>query len=113
MSDESTPEVPDGAAVFPLIPPELGVHPLLLAALHAVVFLDGYEGSVVHPDAAGEALEYLATYLQRLDGDELRRVREDLQCLTAYAREQQWPKQMVRFLKTFLTEFGVGPETEA
>jgi hypothetical protein len=113
MSDEPTPEVPDGAAVLPLIPPELGVHPLLLAALHAVVFLDGSEESVVHPDAAGEALEYLATYLQRLDGDDLRRVREDLQCLTAYAREQQWPKQLVRFLKTFLTEFGVGTDAEA
>ena len=25
MSDEAEPEVPDGAAVFPLIPPELGV----------------------------------------------------------------------------------------
>ena len=34
-------EVPDGAAVFPLIPAELGVHPLLLAVLHAYVFLDG------------------------------------------------------------------------
>jgi hypothetical protein len=113
MSDEPTPEVPDGAAVFPLIPPELGVHPLLLAALHAVVFLDGSEATVVHPDAAGEALEYLATYLQRLDADELRRVREDLQCLTTYAREQQWPKQMLRFLKTFLTEFGVGTDAEA
>jgi hypothetical protein len=112
MSDEPTRDVPDGAAVFPLIPPELGVHPLLLAVLHAVVFLDGSEESVVQPDAAGEALEYLATYLQRLDGEELRRVREDLQCLTAYAREQQWPKQMVRFLKSFLTEFGVAEKDE-
>ena len=113
MSDDAAAEVPEGAAVFPLIPVELNVHPLLLAVLHAVVFLDGSEESVVHPDGAVEALEYLATYLQRLDGEELRRVREDLQCLTAYAREQQWPKQMVRFLKTFLTEFGVGPDAEA
>ena len=34
-------EVPEGAAVFPTIPAELGVHPLLLAVLHAVVFLEG------------------------------------------------------------------------
>ena len=33
--DEPESESPDGAAVFPLIPPELGVHPLLMAALHA------------------------------------------------------------------------------
>ena len=39
MADEPAriEESPEGAAVFPLIPPELGVHPLLLAALHAYV----------------------------------------------------------------------------
>ena len=44
MADEQSDaadETPDGAAVFPLIPAELGVHPLLLAVLHAYVFLDG------------------------------------------------------------------------
>ena len=34
MAEEQPPaETPDGAAVFPLIPPELGVHPLLLAVV--------------------------------------------------------------------------------
>jgi hypothetical protein len=105
---EDTPEVPEGAAVFPLIPPELGVHPLLLAVLHAVVFLDGSSEDVVHPDAASETLEYLATYLQRLTGDDLRRAREDLATLASYARSQKWPKQHVRFLKEFLADFGTG-----
>ena len=42
MSDEAEPtEVPDGAAVFPEIPAELGVQPLLLAVLQATVFLAG------------------------------------------------------------------------
>jgi hypothetical protein len=107
MSDEERSDVPEGAAVFPLIPAELGVHPVLLAVLHAVVFLEGSEPDVVHPAAATEALEYLATYLQRLKGSELRRVREDLDCMTAYARQENWPKQQVRFLKEFLTSFGV------
>ena len=40
-------EVPDGAAVFPLIPPELGVNPLLLAVVHALVFLAGSDEDVV------------------------------------------------------------------
>ena len=53
-------EVPDGAAVFPEIPAELGVHPLLLAVLHAFVFLDGSDDGVVNPAAADEAMEYLA-----------------------------------------------------
>jgi hypothetical protein len=104
MSDE----VPEGAAVFPLIPEELGVHPLLLAVLHAVVFLDGSDDEIVDPAAAGEALEYLAGYLQRLQGDELRRVREDLATLATLARSEKWPRPMVRFLTDFLKTYGVG-----
>jgi len=106
LSDEAD-EVPDGAAVFPGIPAELGVHPLLLAVLHAYVFLDGSDTSVVNPEASSEAMEYLAQYLQRLGGAELRRAREDLDTLVGYAKEQKWPKQYVAFLKTFLADNGV------
>ena len=104
------PAVPEGAAVFPLIPPELGVDPLLLAVVHAAVFLSGSEDAIIHPDAAEEALQYLAGYLQRLQGPQLARVREDLACLTTYARQEKWPKQLVRFLNDFLADFGVGEE---
>jgi hypothetical protein len=97
-----------GAAVFPLIPPELGIHPLLLATLHAYVFLEGSEPQVVHPDMAAEAMEYQATYIQRLTGAELARAREDLETLVGFAREQKWPKQQVLFLKNFLKENGAG-----
>jgi hypothetical protein len=98
---------PEGAAVFPLIPAELGVHPLLLAVLHAYVFLEGSDAAVVNGTAASEAMEYLATYLQRLTGQELRRVREDLDTLVGFARHEKWPKQQVRFLLDFLKDNGV------
>ena len=110
MTDPAEPEgaeVPEGAAVFPLIPTELGVHPLLLAVLHAVVFLSGSDEEVVQPDAAVEALEYIASYVQRLEGPMLERVREDLVCLVGYARQEKWPRPLVQFLKTFLADFGV------
>ncbi len=107
MADDPTPDSPEGAAVFPLIPAELGVHPLLLGVLHAYVFLEGSEEAVVNGTAAGEAMEYLATYLQRLDGAELRRVREDVQTLVGFAKHEKWPKQQVRFLQDFLKENGV------
>lgn len=110
MDDTDPPDVPEGAAVFPLIPPELGVHPLLLALLHAVVFLDGSDESVVHAQAAQEAREYIAGYLQRLDGDDLRRAHEDLATLAGYARQQKWPRPQVQFLKAFLQEHGAGEE---
>ena len=111
IPDENS-EAPDGAAVFPLIPPELGIHPLLLATLHAYVFLEGSDPEVVHPDSAAEAMEYLATYLQRFEGKDLQRAREDMEALVGYAKEQKWPKQQVQFLKSFLEENGVGGETE-
>jgi len=101
-------EVPDGAAVFPEIPAELGVHPLLLAVLHAVVFLAGSDDAIVQPDAGEEALQSLADYLQRLSGSDLRRVNEDVAALVGYAKQQGWPKQLQHFLKTFLADFGVG-----
>jgi hypothetical protein len=101
------PEAPEGAAVFPLIPPELGVHPLLLGVLHAYVFLEGSDPAVLNPAAAEEAMEYLAAYLQRLDGAELRRVKEDLQALVGFAKHEKWPKQQVRFLQDFLTDNGI------
>jgi len=106
LSDEAD-EVPEGAAVFPEIPAELGVHPLLLAVLHAYVFLDGSDAAVVNSEASSEAMEYLALYLQRLDGPELNRAREDLDTLVGYAKEQKWPKQYVAFLKSFLSDNGV------
>ena len=113
MADDQGGQVPDGAAVFPLIPEEAEAHPLLLAVLHAVVFLDGSEDEVVDPDAADEATEYLATYLQRLSGPELRRVKEDMQVLAAYAKDQEWPKPQVRFFKEFLSSYGIGTEDKA
>jgi hypothetical protein len=100
-------EAPDGAAVFPMIPPELGVHPLLLAALHAYVFLTGSDDDIVNPDAAAECMEYMATYFQRLGGSELKKVREDLDTLASFGKSEGWPKQQVRFLQDFLKEIGI------
>src|SRR5207248_2437505 len=105
MASDDEREVPAGAAVFPLIPPELGVHPLLLALLHAAVFLVGSEDEVVDGAAAEEALDFVAGYVQRLEGRELERVQADLQCLVAYAQDEKWPKGEIQFLKSFLTDF--------
>jgi hypothetical protein len=107
MAEDTGSEVPEGAAVFPLIPPELGINPLLLAALHATIFLAGSEDDIVHPEAADEAVQYIAGYFQRLEGPALAKVREDMACLVAYARQERWSKQVVRALKSFLADLGL------
>src|SRR5262245_49680150 len=117
MSDTGEPEsegaVPDGAAVFPTIPVELNVNPLLLAVVHATVFLAGSDEHIVHPGAASEAVDALAEYVRRLEGPALRAACEDMACLVVYARQQKWPKQLVHALKNFLGDMGLeGGEAE-
>ena len=92
MSDEPEDMVPEGAAVFPLIPEELGVNPVLLATLHALVFLIGSSEEVLNPEAGEEALQYMITYLQRLKGTALNRVRADFEALKELARSENWPE---------------------
>ena len=106
MSADPERDVPEGAAVFPVIPAELGIDPLLLAVLHAVVFIEGSAQDVVNPKAAEEALDRLAGYIQRLTGQQLQKVREDLDCLSSYARLQKWSKAQQHFLKEFLAIYG-------
>ena len=106
--DDGPDETPDGAAVFPEIPPELGVHPLLLAVLHAYVFLEGSEAEVLNGAVAEEAMNYLVQYLQRLTGADLQRVKEDFATLVGFAKSEDWPKQQVRFLQEFLKENEIG-----
>ncbi len=100
-------EVPAGAAVFPEIPAELGVNPLLLAVVHALVFLAGSDEDVVAPPAADEAVQAMANYLLRLEGKQLDSVREDMACLTNFARQSKWPKQLIRALKNLLSDCGL------
>jgi hypothetical protein len=106
--EEGGPDIPEGAALFPLIPDELGIHPLLLALLHAVVFLDGSDENIMNDAAAAEALDGIANYLQRLQGPDLKRTREDMECLLAFGKEAEWPSEVMQFFQDFLKDFGVG-----
>ena len=108
--EEDDGEVPDGAAVFPLIPPELGVNPLLLSVVHALVFLAGSDEDVVAGPAADEAVQSMASYLQRLEGPALVKVQEDMVCLTNFARQSKWPKQLIHALKSLLSDCGLEVE---
>jgi hypothetical protein len=110
--DEPPEEVPEGAAVFPMIPEELGISPLLLATLHAVVFVSGSDDDVMHPVAAEEVLDQIGQCLGRLKGAALARVKEDLTTLAAYAAQEKWPQELVALFRSFLEEFGVSEGDE-
>ena len=99
MDETEERDVPEGAAVFPIIPPELGRGSLLLAAVHALVFLAGSDEVLVNAEAADEAVETMAEYLQRLKGDALVRVHEDMDRIMEHASKAGWPKQLVHAQK--------------
>ena len=110
--EDNDDEVPDGSAFFPEIPVELGVSPLLLGVLHAVVFVGGSADEIVNPQAGDEALGAIAGYLNRIGGPERDKVLEDLVALRGYAKDQGWPKQLTAFLKSFPADFGLTPDDE-
>ncbi|MFN6051661.1 MAG: hypothetical protein ACK47R_12590, partial [Planctomycetia bacterium] len=86
MADESEEEiqVPEGTALFPDIPDQLGVNPLLLSLLSMVVFLAGSDEEVVNENASAAVLDQVASYLQRLSSKEISRLKEDLAALANF-----------------------------
>ena len=111
MDDENG-YIPDGAAVFPTIPAELGVSPLLLTLIHLTVFIAGSDEKIVNADAGAEALEQAAEYVRRLESTQRQRLREEMSCLVSYARAQKWPKQSIRAVADLLSGFGLNDEGE-
>ena len=91
--DADADEVPEGAAVFPLIPAELGVHPLLLAVLHAYVFLDGSDDGGGQPGRA--PTRRWSTSSRTSSGSTARSCgacSEDMDTLVGYAKREKWPQ---------------------
>jgi hypothetical protein len=105
--DDPSYEVPEGAEFFADIPPDLGVHPLLLGVLNALVFFAASSEDAVDPAAADAAIQRIVDQLLRLKGADLARVREDMDCLFRLAKEEKWEKAHVLFLKTFLKDIGI------
>lgn len=113
LEAEEPPEGAEGAAVLPLIPEEAGINPLLLAVLHAFIFIDGSTEEIIDPVAADEAVHYLATYMNRVRGPLAQRLQEDMEVLIAYARQQGWTKDQIDVLVHFLPDFGVGGQPDS
>ncbi len=105
--DQDYIEVPEGVSILPEIPEDLGVSPLFLAMLQSYVFLAGSEDNIVHPAAAEEALSMMENSLQRVKGADLKRVKEDLDTLIGFAKEEKWDEGSVEFLKEFLSMNGI------
>ena len=98
--------------MLPVVPEELGIDPLLLALLHLAAFLDLSDDSSPDADAAGEALEHVGLYVQRLDEPLLDRLEEQLGRLYEHARAAEWPEEQREFVADFLYSCGIGQDEE-
>ncbi len=92
---------------MPLLPEELRVDPVLAALLHCVAFLELSDDDTVDPDWAVEAMEYVATYVQRLGQNERRRIGADLARVAMHAREHGAPDAFTSFADRFLVSCGL------
>ena len=109
MSEEDPVHWVDKAAfVMPVIPPALRIDPILAALLHCMSFLELSGDDAVDPDWAVEAMEHVASYLQRLPGEEIAAIARQLADVSAYARKQGAPSTFVEFIDGFLGAYGVG-----
>lgn len=109
--DDDDAEV-DGAGLLPVVPPELGIDPLLIALLHAAAFLDLSDDDSVDPELAGDVLEHVGMYVQRLPAERVQDIERQLRTLSEHAEAQRWPEELVDFVASFLYNCGIGEEAD-
>jgi hypothetical protein len=96
-------------ATLPVIPPELGIDPLLAALLNCAAFLDLSEDEV--DEAASTAvLEHVGLYVQRLSPEELEDVADQLAEIKEHGEKAGWPPSVLEFVEDFLYSCGIGED---
>ena len=97
----------EGIALFPEIPEELGIDPLLECLLSMVVFITASDENLVDPKAADEAFAHLQVVLSKLDNKRIARMSEELEVVAGWVKDQGLGLEAVEFIETFLDEMGV------
>jgi hypothetical protein len=108
--DEDSEANEPSSDMMPAVPEALGLDPLLLALLRCASFLDLTAEEGVNPELAGEVLEHVGMYIQRLPDERLDEIQSDLETLEAHAAEQGWPGDLVEFIRDFLYNCGLGED---
>ena len=96
--------------MLPVVPESLGIDPLLVALVQAAAFFDLADDDLIDPDAAGDVLEHIGLYVQRLPEERRAGVKADLEALSAHANAQGWPTWVAEFCGEFLYSCGIGED---
>jgi hypothetical protein len=108
--DEDTALDEPSTDMMPAVPEPLGLDPLLLALLRCASFLDLTGEESINPELAGEVLEHVGMYIQRLPDERLDEIQAELETLEAHATEQGWSSDLVEFIRDFLYNCGLGED---
>jgi hypothetical protein len=100
------------SAHLPLVPDDAEIDPILLALLHAAMFLDLSEEPAVESGAARSVLERIGLYVQRLSDDEVEELAVSLERLAARAERDGFPPAAVHFIASFLENCGFAAEQD-
>jgi hypothetical protein len=98
--------------LMPVVPDELGIDPMLLALLHAAAFLDLAGDDSVDEEDAGDVLEHIGLYVQRLPPERLDDITAQLERLERHGKQNGWPGALTEFVADFLYNCGSGDDEE-
>jgi hypothetical protein len=96
-------EVPEGVALLPEVPDNLGLHPFSLAILDTVVFLTGTDEELIHQGAADEMFDRLVEHLTKLPAADKNRFHADLKKLGEHGLAEGWDADAIGFLNEMAT----------
>lgn len=96
--------------MLPVAPEGLELDPVLLALLQCAAFLDLSSDEDVRPEGAGDVLEHVGMYVQRLGDEELDELESQLDDLAEHGASAGWPEELVQFVASFLENCGIVTE---
>ncbi len=112
QSAPSEPPPEPESAELPLVPDDAGVDPIVLALLHAAMFLDLSEEPAVDATAARPVLERIGLYVQRLSDDEVEALADSLARLAERGERDGWPAPAIEFVRLFVENCGFTLESD-
>lgn len=111
-SEPSDAQATSESAELPLVPEDAGIDPVLLALLHAAMFLDLSEQPALDASAARPVLERIGLYVQRLSDDDVEQLAESLSRLADRGERDGWPPSAVEFVRSFVENCGFTLESD-
>jgi hypothetical protein len=115
---QASPSEPDAAitapesAELPLVPDDAGIDPVVLALLHAAMFLDLSEEPTLDANAARPVLERIGLYVQRLSDDDVEELAGSLSRLAERGAREGWPPAAIEFVRSFVENCGFTLESD-